>query len=139
MVSRDHTDPRHRCHRPFGFARGRTAAHPARWPRWLGRWGLPGLFDGEHTYTLQPRPRRRTPDPGEGVPGHPDATAGRAARPGYVAGVRANEPGAPGARRTAQLAPVSAVGLDRRDARAYGAAEPSRRAAIRPAGSAVTR
>src|SRR4051794_24244532 len=27
---------------------------PGRRLRWLGRWVLPGLFDGEHTFTIEP-------------------------------------------------------------------------------------
>lgn len=29
-------------------------AQPGRRLRWLGRLGLPGLFDGEHTFTIEP-------------------------------------------------------------------------------------
>lgn len=31
-----------------------TAAEPGRRFAWLGRLGVPGLFDGEHSFTLQP-------------------------------------------------------------------------------------
>jgi hypothetical protein len=33
-----------------------TAAEPERELAWLGRAGLPGLFDGAHSFTLAPRP-----------------------------------------------------------------------------------
>ena len=30
-------------------------AEPGRRFRWLGRLGIPGIFDGEHTFTITPR------------------------------------------------------------------------------------
>jgi hypothetical protein len=36
------------------------AARPGRELRWLGRLLLPGLFDGEHAFTLEPLPDGRT-------------------------------------------------------------------------------
>ncbi len=32
------------------------AAEPGRELRWLGRLGLPGIFDGEHSFRLEPLP-----------------------------------------------------------------------------------
>src|SRR5690349_10869983 len=74
---------------PISCRSGAVAAGHAR---------MPGVLDGEHTYyTPRAAPRRRTPDPGGGVPGSAHAAAGRGSRPGHVAGVRAHEPGTPGA------------------------------------------
>ena len=35
------------------------AVHPERELRWLGRFILPGLFDGEHSFRIESRPRRQ--------------------------------------------------------------------------------
>jgi hypothetical protein len=40
--------------RPMTFRPEVLEAEPARRLRWLGRLLVPGLFDGEHSFTLQP-------------------------------------------------------------------------------------
>lgn len=39
---------------PMRFSPRVLAAEPARELRWLGRLGIPGLFDGEHSFCLSP-------------------------------------------------------------------------------------
>lgn len=42
--------------RPMTFRPTVTAVEPERRLAWLGRAGLPGIFDGAHSFTLAPRP-----------------------------------------------------------------------------------
>ena len=46
--------------RPMTFRPWVTAVAEGRYLEWLGRLGLPGLFDGRHSFTLTPLPGGRT-------------------------------------------------------------------------------
>ena len=46
--------------RPMTFKPVVLAAEPGRELRWLGRFLVPGLFDGEHGFRLEPLPNGRT-------------------------------------------------------------------------------
>jgi hypothetical protein len=46
--------------RPMTFKPRLLVVRPARELRWLGRVGLPRLFDGEHSFVLEPLGPRRT-------------------------------------------------------------------------------
>lgn len=42
--------------RPMTFRPTVTAVEPGRLLEWLGRLGLPGVFDGRHRFEIEPRP-----------------------------------------------------------------------------------
>ncbi len=90
------------------------AAAPSEELRWLGQLGVPGLFDGEHRFRIEPLGGgSRALRSGRALyraAGSARLTLYRAWHP---ARIRGDEPGAQGARRTAFIVPLACVPDDR--------------------------